>query len=538
MQKVLATSVAALMVATQILAPAAIQAEQNSSTATPIKHVVVIFGENISFDHYFGTYPFATNPGNEPRFMAAPGTPSVNGLISGGLLTSNPNQLNKAGNKAGAVNPFRLDRSQASTADQDHDYTPEQQAFHGGLMDSFPEFTGTPGPPPTGQATTGLVMGYYDGNTVTALWNYAQRFAMNDNSYDTNFGPSSPGAINLVSGQTNGVTDQSNAGGDVVEDGDGGFTLVSDADPIGDVCSTTTGAAVQLSGKNIGDLLNARGLSWGFFEGGFNLSTKNPDGSTGCARSHTSAITKTLKADYIPHHEPFQYYLSTANPKHLRPSSKSMIGRTDQANHQYDTDDFFTAIATGNFPAVSFLKAPGFQDAHAGYSDPLDEQTFVTQVIDLLQLTPDWDSTAVIINYDDSDGWYDHQLGQIVNQSTTAMDALTGPGACGDGTNSALAGPSAAHAQGRCGYGPRLPMMVISPYAKQNYVDHTMTDQTSIIRFVEDNWLDGERIGNGSFDAIAGSLNGMFDFSHRANNSRLFLDPNTGLPLFNFNGRF
>jgi phospholipase C len=457
--------------------------------------------------------------------------------MSGGLLTSNPNLLNAA-NKTGATNPFRLDRSQAATADQDHNYGPEQQAFHGGLMDSFPEFTGTPGPPPTGQATTGLVMGYYDGNTVTALWNYAQRFAMNDNSYDTNFGPSTPGAINLVSGQTNGVTDQSNAGGDVVEDGDGGFTLVSDADPIGDVCSTTTGAAVSFTGKNIGDMLNAHGLTWGFFEGGFNLNLKNPDGSTGCARSHTSAITKTLKADYIPHHEPFQYYLSTANPKHLRPSSNAMIGRTDQANHQYDTADFLTALATGNLPAVSFLKAPGYQDAHAGYSDPLDEQVFVATVIDLLQLSPDWDSTAVIINYDDSDGWYDHQLGQIVNQSTTAMDALTGPGACGDGTNTALAGPSAAHAQGRCGYGPRLPMLVISPYAKQNYVDHVMTDQTSIIRFIEDNWMDGERIGTGSFDALAGTLNGMFDFSHRANTSRLFLDPNTGLPLFGFNGRF
>jgi len=155
-------------------------------------------------------------------------------------------------------------------------------------------------------------------------------------------------------------------------------------------------------------------------------------------------------------------------------------------------------------------------------------------VIDLLQLLPDWNSTAVIINYDDSDGWYDHQLGQIVNQSTTAMDALTAPGACGNGTNSALPGISALHAQGRCGYGPRLPMMVISPYSKQNYVDHTMTDQTSIIRFIEDNWLEGERIGDGSFDALAGTLNGMFDFTHRANTSRLFLDPNTGLPIFAF----
>jgi phospholipase C len=530
MQKVLSTSVAALMLATQVLAPAAVQAQRNS-TATPIKHVVIIFGENVSFDHYFGTYPYAANPSNEPRFVAAPGTPSVSGYTAG-LLYNNPNLLNKAGNAGGASNPFRLDRSQSATADQDHDYGPEQQAFHGGLMDAFPQYTGTPGPPPSGQGTKALVMGYYDGNTVTALWNYAQRFAMNDNSYNTTFGPSTPGAINLISGQTNGIADQSNASGDVVEDGDGGYTLISDADPIGDVCSTTTGGLVQLSGKNVGDLLNARGITWGFFEGGFDLTKKNPNGTTGCSRSHTSGVTNTKKADYIPHHQPFQYYASTANPKHLRPSSAWAIGQSDQANHQYDSDDFFIAVQAGNFPAVSFLKAPGYQDAHAGYSDPLDEQAFVVKTINFLQQSRDWDSTAVFIAYDDSDGWYDHQLGQIVNQSTTAADALTGPGACGNGTDSALPGTSAQHAQGRCGYGPRLPLLLISPYAKQNYVDHTMTDQTSILRFIEDNWLEGQRIGNGSFDALAGTVNGMFDFSHhRDNDRRLFLDEYSGEPI-------
>jgi len=539
MQKVLATSVAALMIATQVLAPAAVHAEHDSSTATPIKHVVVIFGENISFDHYFGTYPNALNPRNEPPFIAAPDTPAVNGYTDG-LLFTNPNSLNKSGNAGGASNPFRLDRSQAATADQDHDYTPEQQAFHGGLMDAFPQYTGTPGPPPNGQSTNGLVMGYYDGNTVTALWNYAQRFAMNDNSYNTTFGPSTPGAINLISGQTNGLADQSNAGGDVIGDGNGGFTLISDADPIGDVCSTTTGALVQFSGQNIGDLLNTRGVTWGFFEGGFDLTKKNPDGSTGCSRSHTSTVTNTKKADYIPHHQPFQYYASTANPKHLRPSSKFAIGQTDQANHQYDIDDFFTAVQAGNFPAVSYLKAAGYQDAHAGYSDPLDEQAFVVKVINFLQQQRDWKSTAVFIAYDDSDGWYDHQLGQIVNQSTTSADALTGPGACGNGTDSALPGISGPHAQGRCGYGPRLPLLLISPYAKQNYVDHTLTDQTSTLRFIEDNWLEGQRIGNGSFDAIAGTVNGMFDFSRHHDNDDndrpFFLDENSGEPI-NGHGR-
>jgi phospholipase C len=222
MNKFVANSLAALLVAGQLASPTMIRAEDDARTATPIKHVVVIFGENISFDHYFGTYPNATNPRGEPSFVAAPGTPTVNGL-TGALLTSNPNSLNTT-NGTGASNPFRLDRSQAATADQDHGYTPEQQAFHAGLMDSFPAYTGTAGPPPTGKTTKGLVMGYYDGNTVTALWNYAQNFALNDNAYDTNFGPSTPGAINLVSGQTNGVLDSSNASGDTVADGNGGLT--------------------------------------------------------------------------------------------------------------------------------------------------------------------------------------------------------------------------------------------------------------------------------------------------------------------------
>jgi phospholipase C len=402
--------------------------------ATPIKHLVVIFQENVSFDHYFGTYPVATNPSGEPKFKAAAGTPTVNGF-SNALLNNNPN-LNPL-NLAGATNPFRLDRSQAATSDQDHDYTPEQAAFDGGLMDLFPLNTGTPGPPPGAPPiadTTGLVMGYYDGNTVTALWNYAQHYAMSDNSYDTNFGPSTPGAINLVSGQTNGVIQSLNGSGSIVPDGNGGFTLNSDADPVGDVCSTSSGETVQMGGQNIGDLLNAAGVSWGFFEGGFNLSIVNANGSTGCSRSTTSAITATKKADYIPHHQPFQYYVSTANPTHARPSSVKLIGQQgDGANHQYDILDFYAAIRAGNFPAVSFLKAPGFQDGHAGYSDPLDEQTFIVDVINFLQGQPEWANTAVVINYDDSDGWYDHQLGQIVNTSAVPLADVLTNGSCGSG---------------------------------------------------------------------------------------------------------
>ncbi len=503
-----------------------------SPTATPIKHIVVIFQENVSFDHYFGTYPNALNLKGEPPFHPAPGTPSVNGY-GAALLTHNPN-LNPA-NKTGATNPFRLSPSQASTADQDHDYTPEQQAFDGGVMDLFPEFTGAGGTAAGGTGspaifnTTGLAMGYYDGNTVTGMWNYAQHFAMNDNSYGSNFGPSTPGALNLASGQTNGAIDNVNGTGSLVEDGNGGYTVNSDSDPAGDVCSTSTGEKFSMSGKNIGDLLYAAGVSWGFFEGGFDLTVTNSNGTTGCKRSTTSAITTITKVDYIPHHQPFQYYASTANPTHIRPASIAEIGNQGPANHQYDTHDFFDAVSKGNFPAVSFLKAPGYQDGHAGYSDPIDEQTFIVNTINFLEKTPEWQNTAVIIAYDDSDGWYDHQMGPLVNQSQTPADALNGTGFCGQSATNILPGVTAASAQGRCGYGPRLPFMVISPYARPNFVDHTTTDQSSIIRFIEDNWLGGERIGNGSFDSIAGIITNMFDFNHcREEDGILILNPTTG----------
>jgi len=505
---------------------------KNAAAATPIQYLVVIFQENVSFDHYFGTYPLATNPPFENKFTTLAATPTVNGL-SNALLNSNPN-LNPA-NGTGAANPFRLDVKQAATNDQDHNYLNEQQAFDLGLMDLFPLYTGTAGPPPAGITNTSLVMGYYDGNTVTALWNYAQNFAMSDNSYGTTFGPSTPGLMNLVSGQTNGAINTLNGTGNEVSGGpDGSLTVIGDPDPIGDICSNPTRNQVQMGNVTIGDLLEAAGVTWGGFMGGFDLTITNPNGTAGCLRSTKSNINGLTTADYVPHHSFFNYWTTTANPNHTRPASVAEIGNDGPANHQYDMNDFFAAVQNGNQPAVSFLKAPAYQDGHAGYSDPTDEQVFLVNTINFLQNpanNPNWNSTAVVIMYDDSDGWYDHQVGPIVNTSTGPQDALTGPGACGTAATS-LPGYAGAtvnpHALGRCGYGPRLPLLVVSPWARQNFVDHTVTDQTSIIRFIEDNWLGGERIGNGSFDGIASSISQMFNFSKIRTLTTLCLNPNSG----------
>ena len=525
-----------VLVAGSLIGPFAASAQSTTTapgTTTPITHIVVIFQENISFDHYFGTYPNATNPQGEPAFKPLPNTPAVNGL-SGALLTNNPN-LNPA-NLMGAYNPFRLDRSQAATSDQNHNYGPEQSALHNGLVDLYPLNTGVTGTSPLGVVgsplgTTAINMGYFDGNTVTALWNYAQKYAMSDNSYDTEFGPSTPGALNLVSGQLDGVINNANGTASVTSDGAGGLSDIGDADPAGDVCSTTTGEVFSMSGTNIGNLLNTAGITWGFYTQGFDLGVTNANGTTGCKRSTTSVVTNTNKADYIPHHEPFQYYKSTANLTHARPTSVTTIGQTDAANHQYDVHDFYDAVMAGNYPAVNFLKAPGYQDGHAGYSDPLDEHAFVVQVVNFLQQNSgDWQNTLVVISYDDSDGWYDHVMPPIVNQSSSAADTLSGTGLCGStGAASALPGVNGvAHAQGRCGYGPRLPLLVVSPWSKNNYVDHTITDQTSIIRFIEDNWLNSQRIGSGSFDGIANSIATMLDFTKRQAAGAYILNPTTG----------
>jgi phospholipase C len=512
-----------------------------------IEHLVVIFQENVSFDHYFATYPNATNVDGAP-FSPRPGTPIVNGLFTNGLLTTNPN----------SALPFRLSKSEAVTCDQDHNYNDEQKAFNHRAMNKFPESTGTGGTCGGSVFTPALVMGYYDGNVVTAMWNYAQNFAMSDNSFGTKFGPSTVGALNLVAGQTWGATIAPDAFGRFgsasgnLEGPSGSPSLYTDIgdprpSPALDNCTLPSNPPpgsprtyITMAGRNVGDLLNEHHITWGWFQGGFRpapngsstltnvpgATSSEAAGATGpiiCGSVHTGLAGASY--DYIPHHQPFQYYPQTANPKHLPPSHSTMIGRTDQANHQYDLADFWTALDGGHLPAVSYLKAAAYQDGHPGYSDPIDEQTFLVDTINRLMQSPEWEHMAVVIAYDDSDGWYDHEAGPVVGQSNTADDFLFGTGNCGG----PLPVPGQKY-QGRCGLGPRLPLLVISPWARQNFVDHSVTDQSSILRFIEDNW-DLGRLGNESTDATAGSLLRMFDFDeHQPRAPKLILNDTTGAP--------
>jgi phospholipase C len=558
------------------------QGRVRAAGAGAIRHVVVIFQENVSFDHYFGTYPRAANPPGQPAFHPAPGTPSIDDLLGSPLLDHNPNRFN----------PQRLNRSDWPLCDLSHDYDPELREWNGGKMNRFVpesvdyERSDRPGPtygslPPgvTGgvnttdcstplpdhrgdQGTNKEVMDYYDGNTVTALWNYAQHGVLFDHSFDPTFGPSTPGAINLISGQTGNVRVPAGSDDqhpctdlhwalDLFRDcfappgtptlfvGDTDLrnnVVIGDPDPAFDQCASTN--VVELLGRNIGDLLNAHGATWGFFEGGFRPSRPAKGGDKAqCGTAHQAinpfnGFKGPKKSDYSAHHEPFQYYRSTANPEHLPPSAVSMIGRTDQANHQYDMIDFRHGLDHGVMPAVSFLKAPRYQDGHAGYSDPLDEQHFIVDTVNRIERSPFWPSTAIFIAYDDSDGFYDQVSPPIVNYDPELV-----PGPVVNGRHWPAdkcqppdeGNPSISPTPGRCGYGPRLPMLVLSPWVNPNTVDSQTMSTDAILRFIEDRFAGGQRISSESLDNISGSVDDLFNVE-RPHFAPLLLNPITGEP--------
>jgi phospholipase C len=602
------------------------------ATATPIQHLVVITGENISFDHYFGTYPVAANTDGQP-FSPRPGTPAVDGLApatDSSLPAALQHTTNLLTNNANSAPPQRLDSSATGlqggaggelTCDQDNHYGPEQAAFDGGAMDGFVPHTGTgSGSSDFNQpCQASTVMDYYDGNTVTAMWNYAQHFAMSDNSYETTFGGTGPGHINIASGNT--TVDMSHHSGTLTiataaspdkqltpngltTNGQPGYSLTNNANPYWDDCSLS--ASVALSGTNIGDELNAAGVSWGYFKGGFGPTTTFATATGGtqatsdfiphefvnstfwqsaphataneglCNSWHAigAALNNRLPGQYGKspggygfnndlslNQNPFQFYESTANPHHLSVPTDSAGNDTltgletigwdtqsyvngqpqfDTPNHQYDMTDFdqlVAAINSGNLPpsalpAVTFLKAPTYETGHAADSDPADEQQFVVREINALEQTPDWAHTAVIVAYDDSDGWYDHAYSGITNPSLSVADALTGTGKCGPSPQTSA---PLGDEQGRCGFGPRMPLLVISPCAAPDYVDHNLSDQSSIINFIEYNWglpgipdsFDQVLKATDKTEGIPFDLAGLFNFSD-CNQPPLMLNPDTG----------
>ncbi len=347
----------------------------------------------------------------------------------------------------------------------------------------------------------GFNMGYWDGNTTQALWRYAQRFAMSDNFHQLTYGPSTLGHLSLVYGATGPInikyTKKSILLGEdlidfVTQDSQGGYYMVSDLNPALDICrnkdpddvANKSSINVVMAPSNIGDKLSAHNISWGWFSGGFRLSS----GKKGCGTTGVNQYGASVPI-YTPGTQPFQYSNSTANPLHKAPAFGELIGGNGAANHQYDLINFVHVLDQDRLPAVSFLKPKANQDGHGDFSSPADEQNWLVNMINKIQLSSAYKrgEVAIIIAQDDSDGSYDHVLlepKKIYSNNTMY------------------------------GLGPRLAFLALSPYSKKNYVDSTLIDQASIMKFIKYNWgLGDEPINPYSQENGSGSFLDLFDFT-------------------------
>jgi phospholipase C len=215
--------------------------------------------------------------------------------------------------------------------------------------------------------------------------------------------------------------------------------------------------------KTIGDTLSAKGISWAWYSGGWNAAVK--DGMQP-PEAKRMVIYNRDKGSIVfqAHHQPFNYYARFAP------------GTTDRDLHLKDYTDFVAGIERGDLPAVVFYKPQGSLNQHPGYTDVLSGDTHMAELITKIKASPLWASSVVIVTYDENGGFWDHA-----------------PPPTGD----------------RWGPGTRIPAIIVSPYAKHGYIDHTMYDTTSILKFIT------LRFGLEPLPGVrpnAGDLTAAFDF--------------------------
>jgi acid phosphatase len=194
--------------------------------------------------------------------------------------------------------------------------------------------------------------------------------------------------------------------------------------------------------KTVGDTLTAKGVNWVWYAGAWKAAVTDGTQDPSATRSviYNSA---TGAANFQPHHQPFNYF--------ARFDPTTTAGQAERAAHLKDYTDLQSDITNGTLPPVVFYKPQGSLNQHPGYTDVMSGDAHIADVIAKLQASPQWKNMAIIVTYDENGGFWDH-----------------------------VAPPKAD----RWGPGTRMPAIIISPYAKKNYVDSTPYDTTSIIKFI------------------------------------------------------
>jgi len=461
----------ALGSAVGLTSPALAQGDDGEGD-TPIQHTIIVYQENISFDHYFGTFGHGSAgiPAGVQLFHTTP-----------------------SGTQLGPYAPFRLDgTSQSATCDVDHEYWDMVGMANGGAMDRYLQYgndltepnPSTPGTCPsfeTNPAGPALALGYYEGTSgdpsapLQNYWRLASQYTLADNFFSGMYGPSTPGAQWLVAATAN---------------------TVGDPNPAGDVCNDYGGPFMpQQDIPNLGAEASAQGVSWAWFQGGFG-----------------SCVT-AASAGYSPHHDPFQYFRSTADLTHAWAWNPRM-NFPEPDRHQRDLQVFDAALAgspiggvVARLPQISWVKAPKPADGHPAYSSPVADDAFIGDLVSRVQASPYWKHTAIFVTFDETGGWWDHVAPPV------PADPHFAPLVNGYPNISGCQYPGMGGPCGEAGFGPRLPLLVISPFAKRQTVDHDLMDTSSLAKWVESTYQLPPLGVWGNRDLNAGDLRGAFDFS-------------------------
>ncbi len=400
-----------------------------AKASIPIKHIVVIYLENHSFDNLYGQFPGANGLDNASK--AAPQVdkdgkpyPFLPQPINTNLKPMGPDSRfpSNLPNKPFDIDPYVS--NDQKTGDLVHRFYQEQLQIDGGKMDKFVAWSDA----------AGLAMGYYDTSKLP-LAKYAQQFTLADNFFHAAFGGSFLNHFWLICACSptwpNAPADriaQVDSQGNMVKDG----TVTPDGYVVNTSFSVYSPHPVNVDAfhlvppqtqPTIGDRLSDKNISWAWYSGGWN-----------------DAMSGTPNPLFQYHHQPFAFFKNYGD------------GTDGRKQHLKDENDFVAALKNNTLPAVSFVKPLGPDNEHPGYAALLAGESHVAQLLDAIQQSSAWKDTAVIVTYDENGGQWDHVVPPQVD---------------------------------KWGPGTRVPTLIVSPYAKKGYIDHTEMDTTSILAFIE-----------------------------------------------------
>ena len=435
-----------------------------------VQHIVVIFAENRSFDHLYGLFPGANGIANATpeQYVQVDRDGKPLPYLPPVWKGKEPDPAYPSGlpNK-----PFRIDLPPVNmslsvpTRDTIHKFYPQQEQINGGRNDRFVEVSDS----------GALPMGYYDGSSLP-MWNLAREYVLADNFFMGAFGDSFLNHFWLVCAcvpfdpnAPAGLRAKLDGGGRLERTPDSpasallgptsytpgeftpeGYALTTNQPPWqpsrvppaknGDprAADPTKHFLPPQTARTIGDTLSAKGISWAWYSGAWDAAVK--DGMQP-PEAKRMVINNNEKGSpyFVTHHQPFNYF------------ERFAPGKPDRERYLKDYNDLIAGIDRGDLPQVAFYKPQGSLNEHPGNTDVMSGDVHAAELVARIRKSPLWASTVIIFTYDENGGFWDHV-----------------PPPKGD----------------RWGPGSRIPAIVISPFAKRGYIDHTQYDTTSIIKFI------------------------------------------------------